>query len=61
MTTLVNRQCQRIKETMMMPLPKICEDQYQLEWEYDVKLVMGQNNVSYLLDEKVLNNEFSEY
>ena len=52
--------CQTIKDTQMIPLPKIHEQQYQVEWEEEVKLVMGSNNASYLLDEKVLNDDFSE-
>ena len=57
---LVNRQCQTVKDTLITPLPKIREQQYQVEWEEDVKIVMGSNNASYLLDEKVLNDNFSE-
>ena len=59
-TNLVNRQCQTIKDTLITPLPKIREQQYQVEWEEDVKLVMGSNNASYLLDKKVLHDDFSE-
>ena len=43
-----------------MQLPKIYEQQYQVEWEEVIKFVMGQNNASYLLDEKVHNNAFYE-
>ena len=57
---LVARMCQTIKDTQMTPLPKIREQQYQVEWEEEVKLVMGSNNSSYLLNEKVLNDDFSE-
>ena len=59
-TNLVNRQCQTLKDTMITPLPKIRDQQYQVEWEEDVRLIMGQNNASYLLDEKVLHDDFSE-
>ena len=52
--------CQIIKDTQMTPLPKIREQQYQVEWEEEVKLLMGSNNSSYLLNEKVLNDDFSE-
>ena len=47
-TSLENRQCQTIKDTMIMLLPKIREQLYQVEWEEDVKLVMGSNQSSYL-------------
>ena len=57
---LVARMCQTIKDTHMIPLPKIREQQYQVEWEEEVKPVMGSNNASYLLDEKVLKDDFSE-
>ena len=46
---------------MITPLPKIRDQQYQVEWEEDVRLIMGQNNASYLLDEKVLHDDFSEH
>ena len=32
-TNLVNRQCQTVKDTLLKPLPKIREQQYQVEWE----------------------------
>ena len=58
-TNLVNRQCQVIRDQRLKPLPKIREQQYQVEWEEEVKLVMGENNMSYLLDDKVLYGDYS--
>ena len=59
-TNLVNRQCQVVRDQRIRPLPKIREQRYQVEWEEDVRLVMGENNMSYLLDSKVLYDDFSE-
>ena len=58
---LVNRQCLTFKDTMITPLSGIHEQQYQVGWEDDAKLVMGQNNALYLLDKKKLNDNFSEW